>query len=581
MSLFINDLIQYYEFQIKQLSSNSNSQVSLEFLSLNFGPFDQVFYKFKIIGKHHFSKSDYVLIQQDDVDIEGVVYQLNNEDQTIIISSKKEFSLSNQIKYSAKKINDFYSYNRVIEELNYLNKQEISEKINHYKFINSSSGGYSDLSIKELNNFQEKAIANCFNDDLLSIIHGPPGTGKTYTLSHLIHYYKKNKKKVLACAPTNVATDNLALECIKKGLNVTRIGVPEKISPEISASFIDYKIKNHKDYKVIESGLKKMLKLNDTAFRFVRTLTPEKREERMNARKELKNLRKELRYFEKQIFNEIIEKSDLICSTPISSFSKILRDIKFDAVVLDEASQATCGMSVILWNKAPKLILAGDHKQLPPFVNSNTKKHLFDISFMDFAIEKGKNAELLNNQYRMEGNIMNFSNEKFYNSNLINATNDKLSNNIQFIDTAGTGFTEEKELYSGSYYNSGEVKLIKKVIENQAINKSDLMIITPYSAQMEHLKKDILDVKINTIDSAQGSEALIVIISLVRSNDNGDIGFLKDYRRINVALTRAKQKLIVIGDSSSIAQDKFYQDYINFIEKEEAYKSAFEYDIFE
>ncbi len=580
MSLFIKDLIQYYEFEIKQLSLKTQTEVSLGFLSLNYGPFDQIFYKFRVLGKHQLSKSDYILIHLEDIDLEGIVYQLNNDEQTIIISSKKEYSLSNQVNYSAKKINDYYSYNKIIDELNFLNKQSISEKINNYKFINSSIHNLTSIDSIELNNFQKYAINNSFNDDLLSIIHGPPGTGKTYTLSYLINHYKKHQQKVLACAPTNVATDNLALACIKKGLNVTRIGVSEKISVEVSASFIDYKIKNHKDYKVIEAGLKQMLKLTDTAFKFVRTLTPEKREERLNARKDLKNLRKELRCFEKQIFNEIIEQSDVICSTPISSFSKILRDIKFDVVVLDEASQATVGMSVILWNKAPKIILAGDHKQLPPFINSKSKSSLFDISFMDFAIKKGKVSELLSNQYRMEGNIMNFSNQKFYNSTLINSTKDTVSNNIKFIDTAGTGFNEDKDLYSGSYFNVGEGVLIKKIIESENINKNDLLIITPYSAQMEYLKKEILDVKINTIDSAQGSEAKVVILSLVRSNENGEIGFLKDYRRVNVALTRAKQKMFVIGDSSSIASDKFYQDYLRFIEQQEAYKSAFEYDIF-
>jgi ATP-dependent RNA/DNA helicase IGHMBP2 len=581
MALIINDLVNYYQSQIELLSNNSILINTVEFLELNYGPFDQVFYKFNIIGKNKLKIADYISFKVDDLSIEGIVYGYENDYQTIIISSKKEVELSSQIKYELKRVNDSFSIKKMIEELTYLQKQPIAEKINKNQFLKSSEPVKYDIDIADINESQKSSILNSFNNDLLSIIHGPPGTGKTYTLASFIKLYKLENKKVLATAPTNVATDNIALACIHHGLNVTRIGVPEKIAPEIQASFIDFKIKNHKDYKVLDSGLKQMLKLKNKAFKYVRNLTPEIREERQNARKELQTLRKELRRFEKQIFNEIFEKSDVICSTPISSFSKILRDVKFDVVFLDEASQATVGLSSILWNKAPKLILAGDHKQLPPFVMNENKPHLFDQSFMDYAISNGKQSNLLKNQYRMEGNIMNFSNHKFYNDELINSTLDSISKNVLFIDTAGTGFYEEKDESSGSIYNVGEIEIVKKIIEVEDLNKHQLLIITPYSAQMLKMKKHLNDVKVNTIDSAQGSEADIVILSLTRSNEEGNIGFLKDYRRINVALTRAKKKIFVIGDSASISSDKFYQDYLAFIEEEGAYKSAFEYDIFE
>jgi superfamily I DNA and/or RNA helicase len=232
---------------------------------------------------------------------------------------------------------------------------------------------------------------------------------------------------------------------------------------------------------------------------------------------------------------------------------------------------------------AKKIVLAGDHLQLPPTVLSHQAMQKgFNISILEKAIHKVPNVFLLDTQYRMRQNIAQFSSNYFYNSLLQTAVH--LSNtgtHIYFMDTAGSGHNEKRGEDGTSLQNEGELLFATKIIETENIQCKDCAFISPYAGQVA-AAKDALpkEMRTSTIDSFQGQEKETIILSLVRSNDDGDIGFLKDYRRMNVAITRAKEKLYIIGDSATIGMDNFYQQLLTYIEQNGSYKTIWEYELY-
>jgi predicted DNA helicase len=298
---------------------------------------------------------------------------------------------------------------------------------------------------------------------------------------------------------------------------------------------------------------------------------------------------REARETELFLLDRLIDQADVICTTLVGSANDMLRDRVFDVVVIDEAGQALEPACWIPISKGNKLVLAGDHLQLPPTIFSNeaAQKGLA-ISLMERAARVSKGVHFLDVQYRMNEKIAAFSNMHFYEGKLtadISVARRMLEgdlNPIQFIDTAGTGYNEEAGAEGHSRMNKGEAELAMKIytmLKEQTQQFFSCALISPYRAQIELLERVFKDeeVTINTVDSFQGQEADVVIISLVRSNDENEIGFLKDYRRMNVALTRARKKLIVIGDSATIGGDSFYQEMLQFFEVQESYESAWIY----
>jgi superfamily I DNA and/or RNA helicase len=231
---------------------------------------------------------------------------------------------------------------------------------------------------------------------------------------------------------------------------------------------------------------------------------------------------------------------------------------------------------------ADKFVLAGDHWQLPPTVLSNEAAILgFNQSILETAINKTGNVYLLNTQYRMREAIAGFSSNYFYNSLLLTA--EHLLNigvHLTFIDTAGSGYNEIHGPDGMSLQNQGELSIVQKLLDTEKLNPLTTAFISPYSGQVA-AAKDILpkQIRISTIDSFQGQEKENIIVSLVRSNDDGSIGFLKDYRRMNVAITRAKEQLFVIGDSATVGADAFYNDFLSYVEKHGTYKTVWEFEM--
>ena len=272
----------------------------------------------------------------------------------------------------------------------------------------------------------------------------------------------------------------------------------------------------------------------------------------------------------------MVDTISVIVGTPVGIYEFHKKNELFDVLIIDESGQLVEPLAWTIIPLAERVILAGDPFQLPPTILSKeAEKQELGISILERVYPHCQGVFLLDVQYRMPPEIVSFSNQYFY-QNRVQSFKESIVDTICFYDTAGTGFEEEFGDDGGSLKNTGEADLVKAVIDNIEF-KNEIVVISPYSGQVK-LLQEILDskIKVSTIDSFQGQESEIVILSLVRSNDTGEIGFLKDYRRMNVALTRAKSKLIVIGDSATLSLDSFYQQFLDYIEQVQGYKSAWE-----
>ena len=433
-----------------------------------------------------------------------------------------------------------------------------------------------------LNESQQKAIIAITQNEHITIVHGPPGTGKTTTLIEAIVQLIKAGEKVLVSAPSNTAVDNIAKGLIKQGVNVLRVGNASKVDETIFIHTPEGRLSNSKQQKEIKQLKIRAEEFRKMALKYKKQFGKSEREQRNLLFKEVKNIRKEIKklqaYNEEKLFTE----ASVIAATPVGLYDAKINKLTFHTLVIDEAGQCIEPLAWCIFPLAQKYVLAGDHLQLPPTVLSNeAAKFGLNKSILEVAIETIRNIFLLNTQYRMREAIAGFSGNYFYNGLLLTAAH--LSNtgvHISFIDTAGSGFNEVRGNDGMSLQNKGELQIVQKLMETASIDPLKAAFISPYSGQVG-AAKEILpkEMRINTIDSFQGQEKEIIILSLVRSNDDGDIGFLKDYRRMNVAITRAKEQLFVIGDSATIGADPFYNAFLSYIEKNGNYRTVWEFDL--
>jgi ATP-dependent RNA/DNA helicase IGHMBP2 len=328
--------------------------------------------------------------------------------------------------------------------------------------------------------------------------------------------------------------------------------------------------KEIKKLKIRAEELRKM------AHQYKRNFGKSERDQRNLLLNEVKSYRKQIRDIQKYEEEKLLESVSVIVGTPVGLYEFQRKNELFDVLIIDEAGQLIEPLAWTIFPLAKRIILAGDPFQLPPTILSKeAEKQGLGISILERIYPLCESVFLLDVQYRMPPEIMEFSNGFFY-QNKVKSFKSTMIDAICFYDTAGTGFEEELGEDGGSLMNAGEVQLVSTIL-NQLENDCEVVVIAPYSGQVK-LLIDSLDSKrkVSTIDSYQGQEADIVILSLVRSNENGEIGFLKDYRRMNVALTRAKKQLFVIGDSVTLSSDSFYQQFLEFIERVGGYRSAWE-----
>lgn len=466
------------------------------------------------------------------------------------------------------------------------------------------------VHVTGLNHSQNDAVNKILSAKDIAIIHGPPGTGKTTTLVQAIRQTLNSEKQVLVCSSSNTAVDLLTEKLHREGISVLRLGNPARISEEVLSNTLDAKIAMHDSYKDLKSYRKTADEYFRMAGKYKRNFGKAEREQRQLLYIEARKILQEAKQLEDFILYEQFEKAEVIACTPVVSASRMMRDKQFTTVFIDEAAQALEPMCWIPISRSNRVIFAGDHFQLAPTVKSKTAETLgLKETLMEKCMMGIENISImLNTQYRMNEKIMNFSNKQFYSGELKADVSVKdgvlsydenellLSTPVDFIDTAGCGYAELLNPESLSTSNPEEgfllLKHLKKLIEqyeqnNKQDKKITIGIISPYKEQVtylalkiaedEYLKQYLPQIAIKTIDGFQGQERDVIYISLVRSNENQEIGFLSDTRRMNVALTRAKKKLVVIGDSATFGNHPFYKSFLEYIENIDAYKSAWEF----
>jgi ATP-dependent RNA/DNA helicase IGHMBP2 len=435
---------------------------------------------------------------------------------------------------------------------------------------------------EDLNTSQENAVKAIVQNQKITVVHGPPGTGKTTTLTEAIAQLVRAGEKVLVSAASNTAVDNIAKTLGRRGLTILRVGNATKVDPEVFSNTPEGKLLHSKQQKEVKELKKKAEDFRRMALKYKRSFGKSEREQRNLLFKEVKSIRTEIKslqaYNEEKLYNE----AQVILGTPIGLYDAHINKLKFETLVIDEAGQCIEPLAWCIFPLASKYVLAGDHLQLPPTVLSNEAAKMgLNKSILEVCIEAASDIFLLNVQYRMRESIAGFSNAYFYKGELETASH--LSNkgiHVTFIDTAGTGYSEISGSNGSSLQNEGELQIVQKLIKANGIDPGLAAFISPYSGQVA-AAKDLLpaNMRASTIDSFQGQEKEIIILSLVRSNDDSNIGFLKDYRRMNVAMTRAKEQLFVIADSATIGADHFYSAFLAYVELHGEYKSAWEFKL--
>jgi predicted DNA helicase len=435
---------------------------------------------------------------------------------------------------------------------------------------------------KKLNESQQQAVAAIMQNEQITIVHGPPGTGKTTTLIEAIVQLVKNGEKVLVSAPSNTAVDNIAKGLLQQAVKLLRVGNASKADEAIFAHTPEGRMNNSQQQKEIKQLKIRAEEFRRMALKYKRSFGKAEREQRQLLFKEVKNIRSEIKkiqaYNEEKLFTE----AEVIAGTPIGIYDAGIEHFHFQTLVLDEAGQCIEPLAWCIFPLADKIVLAGDHWQLPPTVLSHEAAQLgLNRSILETAIKATDTVYLLNTQYRMKKVIAGFSSNYFYNDRLLSAAHlQNTGTHITFIDTAGSGYNEEHGDDGCSLQNKGELAIVQKLFETESLDPLKTAFISPYAGQVAAAKEILSSqLRISTIDSFQGQEKETIIISLVRSNDDGDIGFLKDYRRMNVAITRAKEQLFVIGDSATIGADVFYNAFLTYIEKHGVYKTVWEFEL--
>ncbi len=448
-----------------------------------------------------------------------------------------------------------------------------------------------------LNPTQENAVNKVLAAKDVAIVHGPPGTGKTTTLVEAIHETLRRESQVLVCAQSNMAVDWISEKLSDRGINVLRLGNPSRVNDKMLSFTYERRFEAHPDYPTLWSIRKAIRELQGG-----RRYASEQWHQKMD------RLRSRATELEIRINSDLFDNAHVIASTLTGSASRLLDGKKFSTLFIDEAAQALEAAAWIPMRRVGRVILAGDHCQLPPVVKSyEALKGGLGKSLMERIVENHPEAvTLLSVQYRMNEEIMKFSSDWFYNGGIQAAPEVRYrgildyDSPIEWLDTSSIPIESDedslsaesdtafKETTAGDNYgrlNKDEAlltilslqKYIERIGKERFLDERiDVGVISPYRAQVHYLRKLISrtpffkpfrsQISVNTVDGFQGQERDVIIISLVRSNDAGQIGFLRDLRRMNVAMTRARMKLIIIGDVPTLSHNPFFRRLHSFIE---------------
>jgi ATP-dependent RNA/DNA helicase IGHMBP2 len=448
-----------------------------------------------------------------------------------------------------------------------------------------------------INPSQWQAVRLALSAEDVAIIHGPPGTGKTTTLVELARQLTCTGQRVLAVAPSNLAVDTLFEKLLASGEKALRVGHPARVRPELRSMTLDALAENHPNLKLARKLVRDAyaLRLQASKHTRARPLPGERAAQRQEARQMLRDARR----IEDQVVAGLLGSARIVCATLTGLDRDLLESQHFDWCIMDEASQCTEAAAWAPLQVVDRLVLAGDPFQLPPtLISASAAAEGFGVSLLERLVGQFGKAvsSRLEVQYRMHQHIMQFSSQEFYdNSQVADASvqahllqdlpgltvNSLTGTPLDFIDTAGASYDESLEPDGDSRFNLQEAGLAVKKVQAllaSGLAAAQIAVISPYSAQVRLLRASLPqpDLEIDSVDGFQGREKEAVIVSLVRSNREGEIGFLSDIRRMNVALTRARRKLIVIGDSATISSHPFYQRMLTWFESLGAYHSVWE-----
>lgn len=428
-----------------------------------------------------------------------------------------------------------------------------------------------------LNRSQEVAVNNMLCSRDVMIVHGPPGTGKTTTLVEAIVETLNREPQVLVCAQSNMAVDWISQKLVERGVNVLRIGNPTRVNDKMLGYCYERQYEGHPDYPELWSMRKTMRQL----------LSLDRKHSRSDAvNSRINRLRKRAEELEVKINMELFDNARVVASTLVGSNSNLLTGRHFSTLFVDEAGQALEAATWIAIRKAQRVVLAGDHLQLPPTIKCfEAERSGLSRTMMEMVVDRWPQCvTLLNTQYRMNSLIMQFPSDWFYGGGLRAAQEVEARGILDFdtpmewIDTSELGFTEQVKGAGCSKVNVQEAEHFVAELEKYALRigverildeRIDFGLISPYKAQVQYMRRLVKSraslrplrglLTIDTIDGFQGQERDVVFISLVRSNDDGKIGFLSDLRRMNVAITRARMKVVVIGNAATLSRHAFYR----------------------
>ncbi len=450
----------------------------------------------------------------------------------------------------------------------------------------------------DLNPSQVAAVRHICSAQDVAVVHGPPGTGKTTTLVQAIRVLSQIEQTVLVTAPSNTAVDLLTERLLEEGLVVVRVGNISRVDESLLNHTLDAMVANHPESRNIRKVKIQAEEMRRQANRYHRSFGMEERQERRRLLDEAAGLSAWANQLETRLIEQILDSAQVITCTLVGAAHPVLEGRSFRTAVIDEAAQALEPASWIPITKASRIVFTGDPYQLPPTIKSmEAQKGGLNRTLMEKCLERIPEVCLLNVQYRMHEAIMGFPNRYFYNDRLLAASDVQyhrlpIANNqpLVFIDTAGCGFEEKVHPAYQSRSNPDEFRIIREHLYQLAEafvekERPSVAIISPYREQVLYTRQQLTEdavlsdwnIAVNTIDGFQGQEKEVVYISLVRSNAKGDIGFLQDYRRMNVAMTRAKKLLVIVGDSATIGRSPFYRSLLAYCEEAGAYQTAWEY----
>ena len=514
------------------------------------------------------------------VDVDRMVVILPSVDALLALQSKEVVGV--QLYF------DETSYRLMFEAL----KQVIGAKNNRLAELRdifhgtqpASTFSFHPLRFPWLNATQEEAVNKVLHAKDVAIVHGPPGTGKTTTLVEAVYETLHRENQVLVCAQSNMAVDWISEKLVDRGVSVLRIGNPSRVNDKMLSFTYERRFESHPDYPQLWSIRKAIREL------YARS---RKGAEREAVRQKINSLKDRATELEIRINESLFSEARVIACTLVGSANRLLTGQKFGTLFIDEAAQALEAACWIPIRKADRVILAGDHCQLPPTVKAPEalRAGLGHTLMQTIVKNKPDTVSLLKLQYRMNDEIMRFSSEWFYGGMLQSAPEVKyrsildFDTPIEWINTEGLDCNEE---FIGENYgriNKSEAELsieqlkgyITKIGRERFLDERiDVGMISPYKAQVQYLRRLVRNdaffkpyrqaITINTVDGFQGQERDVILISLVRANEEGQIGFLNDLRRMNVAITRARMKLIILGDASTLTRHAFYKKLYTYIE---------------